>query len=352
MSDVTFKLMTVPVSASASNSFALGDPQSVKVPSAILFPASLRGTTRIKFQVSHDDTTYYDLYQGTSLIYIVSTVSVLVAVPDIIQQLTYGWEYVRIVTMNSSNAATNTSVGSMIMAMFIISADIDNPSVPDPNAVLGTVTSTSAGDVASGATDSGNPVKMGAVFNTAPPTVTTGQRVNVQATNRGELIAALGSGGVLAALGPAGDGVSNAAAVGFYGQAIMTAFNGTTLDRWRNNVAATLLASAGRTSIQTSADIPTYNFKALTVILDVTSAGTGSITVTINGKDPASGKYYLLLSGAAVVTAVTNPYHVGPGIAASANVSVSSFLPAIIQIVVTHNNANSITYSVGYNLMI
>lgn len=43
------------------------------------------------------------------------------------------------------------------------------------------------GNVASAATDSGNPVKMGAIFNTTPPTFTTGQRVNLQTNSRGSL---------------------------------------------------------------------------------------------------------------------------------------------------------------------
>lgn len=41
------------------------------------------------------------------------------------------------------------------------------------------------GNVASGATDSGSPVKIGGVFNTTPPTVTNGQRVDLQTSNRG-----------------------------------------------------------------------------------------------------------------------------------------------------------------------
>jgi hypothetical protein len=49
-----------------------------------------------------------------------------------------------------------------------------------------------AGNVASGASDSGNPVKTGAVFNTTQPTVTNGQRVDSQATARGALIVATG----------------------------------------------------------------------------------------------------------------------------------------------------------------
>jgi hypothetical protein len=48
------------------------------------------------------------------------------------------------------------------------------------------------GDSASGAANAGNPVKIGAVFNTTQPTVTTGQTVDAQSTARGGLIVATG----------------------------------------------------------------------------------------------------------------------------------------------------------------
>lgn len=51
----------------------------------------------------------------------------------------------------------------------------------------------SMGNVASGVTDTGNPLKIGGIFNTTQPTVTTGQRVDFQATARGALIAATGA---------------------------------------------------------------------------------------------------------------------------------------------------------------
>jgi hypothetical protein len=50
----------------------------------------------------------------------------------------------------------------------------------------------SQGNVASGTSDSGNPIKMGGVFNTTQPTVTTGQRVDEQMTARGAQIVAPG----------------------------------------------------------------------------------------------------------------------------------------------------------------
>jgi hypothetical protein len=49
------------------------------------------------------------------------------------------------------------------------------------------------GNVASAAADSGNPVKIGGVFNTTQPTVTTGQRVDLQTTSHGGLIVASGT---------------------------------------------------------------------------------------------------------------------------------------------------------------
>lgn len=68
------------------------------------------------------------------------------------------------------------------------------------------------GNVASGATDSGAPVKVGLVFNTTPPTVTTGQRIDAQATNRGEILVAPSSGGTAQTFSSVPvNGVSNSA---------------------------------------------------------------------------------------------------------------------------------------------
>lgn len=116
------------------------------------------------------------------------------------------------------------------------------------------------------------------------------------------------------------------------------------------NEDVALLPSISRTTTQTSGDLTNITGNTLTVVLDVTSAGTGSVTVTINGKDSASGKYYLLLSGAAVTTNSTNRYRVGPALAASANAVAQDYLPRTFQIVVTANNANAMTYTLGYSL--
>lgn len=59
-------------------------------------------------------------------------------------------------------------------------------------AQAGTWNVNAGGLVASGNTASGNPLKLGNVFNTTQPTVTNGQIVDTQATNRGATIVATG----------------------------------------------------------------------------------------------------------------------------------------------------------------
>jgi hypothetical protein len=71
------------------------------------------------------------------------------------------------------------------------------------------------------------------------------------------------------------------------------------------------------------------------------------VTPSRPGKDKASGKYYTLLAGAAVVTNSTNRYTVRPGAAAVANLSASDVLPAEWRIQVVANNANPCSYTVG-----
>lgn len=119
----------------------------------------------------------------------------------------------------------------------------------------------------------------------------------------------------------------------------------------QRNRDVTLLASAARTTTQTSSDIANDYCNALIVVLDMTVVGTGSVTVSIQGKDATSGQYRTLLTGAAITTNSTNTYKIGPTVAASANAIAQDYLPPTFRIVVTANNANTATYSVGYQLV-
>ena len=117
------------------------------------------------------------------------------------------------------------------------------------------------------------------------------------------------------------------------------------------NADVVLLASASRTATQTQADQDNSYRKGIRVVADITTAGTGSITVDIQAKDAASGKWVSILASAALTTNQTKTLLVFPGAAASANASVNDRLPKTWRIVVTANNANAMTYSVGYQLL-
>jgi hypothetical protein len=104
------------------------------------------------------------------------------------------------------------------------------------------------------------------------------------------------------------------------------------------------------TTTQTGADQTNAGFRGVIVVLDMTVVGTGSVTLSIQGKDTVSGKYYTLLAGAAVTTNSTNVYTVYPGVPATANVSANSPLPRTWRVLVTANNANATTYTVGASL--
>jgi hypothetical protein len=129
------------------------------------------------------------------------------------------------------------------------------------------------------------------------------------------------------------------------------AVTSSTYEQEYNNLNVTLLSSLARTTTQTSADQTNFNHTKLVVVLDVTAGTTPALTVTINGKDAASGKYYNLLTGASVSTVSTNIYTIAIGLTPVANTTVSAFIPRLFQIVVSAGNGNSITYSVGYSLV-
>jgi len=148
------------------------------------------------------------------------------------------------------------------------------------------------------------------------------------------------------------DGVNDGTTFGLLGQGTWL-FNGTGWDKQRNNLDnITVLASAARTTTQTQADQTNYNHRGIMAVLDMTTVGTGSVTLEIDAKDPVSGKYIALLTGAAVVSNSTNIYTVYPGNTVTANVSASTVLPRTWRIKVTANNANSATYSVGAMLLL
>lgn len=117
------------------------------------------------------------------------------------------------------------------------------------------------------------------------------------------------------------------------------------------NTDATVLNVSAATTTQPSPDQLNYVGRGVKVVLSMTAVGTGSVTLSIQGKDAVSGQYYTILAGAAVVTNGVNVYTVYPGVTAAANVSASDVLPRTWRVLVTANNANATTYSVGASVI-
>lgn len=110
----------------------------------------------------------------------------------------------------------------------------------------------------------------------------------------------------------------------------------------------TLLASAVRAAANQSADQQNCDSCGVIVVVDITSVpGTDTITVTIQGKDEVSGKYYTLLAGAAQVATATIIMRVFPGATAAANLAANDSLPEYWRVSVAHSAASNFTYSVG-----
>lgn len=123
------------------------------------------------------------------------------------------------------------------------------------------------------------------------------------------------------------------------------------------NTSLNILGSAARTATTISADLDNRFAKGVLITLDVTAAvATPSITLSVEVKDEVSGKYETIFTASAAVTGVgTHSYLIYPraGAAAGDIVEVAGFpLPKTWRVKVTHADADSITYSVGGNLII
>jgi hypothetical protein len=264
------------------------------------------------------------------------------------------------VTMSPAEADTAVVVAACGTPPATYAAGQNRPQTQDENGVLcdgggtGTAAQEVQGNVASGATDSGNPVKVGGVYNSTPPTLTNGQRGDLQLTAKGSAQASL----VRADTGAAFDGASpsdnypaNTSALGI--KAAGLNFNGTSWDRTRNNTDITVLSSAARTATTASSDITNYNGRGLHLVIDVTAvADTPSMVCTIQGKDTLSSAYYTILASAAITGVSTNVYRVFPGSTVMANAAANDIIPRTWRVNCVNDDSNSITYSIGASVVL
>lgn len=136
------------------------------------------------------------------------------------------------------------------------------------------------GNVASGATDSGNPVKTGGVYNSTLPTFTNGQRGDFQVGTRGSLHAELWTSDSNTALTTAATN-TDAQATGSSASRLEiiarnSTYNGTTFDRARS---ATTGTNTSGTGVQAVGLLAQFDDTAPTTI---TENNFGNVRMTAN----------------------------------------------------------------------
>lgn len=121
------------------------------------------------------------------------------------------------------------------------------------------------------------------------------------------------------------------------------------------NVAGTLLASAARATgtAVSSADQTNAGGRGVRVFINVTvNATSAAIVPTIEVKDPVSGVYTAVLTGAAITGVGHTVLTVYPGATVAANVTLSTVIGKTWRLTMTPGNSNSATYSAGYNMIV
>lgn len=126
--------------------------------------------------------------------------------------------------------------------------------------------------------------------------------------------------------------------------------------RWqeaRGNDQRTQLTSAARTASTQGTTRQNVNHRGAHFIIDVTAVtGAASITPTIETQDETSTNFYPLLTGPAINAVGTTILKIGPGFTPIPNLTANDNLPFLYRINVAHATGDSITYSVGVNLLL
>lgn len=111
-----------------------------------------------------------------------------------------------------------------------------------------------------------------------------------------------------------------------------------------------LLPSAARTVSVTQPLQKNLNNRGIKVFIKCTASSSGSFKVGIYWGDYYGNKT-LALESANIVSAGSATLTIFPSATASTNVVANDQVPSWYSVDVTHNNSNSITYSVSYDLL-
>lgn len=129
------------------------------------------------------------------------------------------------------------------------------------------------------------------------------------------------------------------------------------VERAYSHMGLTVFASDTRDTTHSSRDVDNINHLGVQLVVDVTDETAGgsshSMVVKIQGKDPASGKYYDLLASAAITATGTTLLTVHPAVTPAANLAAAHVLPRSWRVTVEHtaDGGSDMTYSIGANLV-
>ena len=126
--------------------------------------------------------------------------------------------------------------------------------------------------------------------------------------------------------------------------------------------ASAVIADTGALLTYTAAAVGTNgtdqtnsNARGIKLVIDITAlTGVGpTLTVTLQGKDAASGKYFNILVSAALAAVATTVLEVYPGIANAANVTQGVSLPRTWRVIaVIAGTTPAVTATVGASLIV
>jgi hypothetical protein len=168
----------------------------------------------------------------------------------------------------------------------------------------------------------------------------------IPAASQVQVVTLSSTGGTQAMVGAASDGPGSLTGLVVNSQSLL--YDGsTTFFRQRGNLDAVGLASAARTAVINTSPILNYNHRGVKVGINITAAGTGTLTFTIKGLESIGGAYYTMLASAAQSGTGLVILTVYPGVAAVANVSANDVLPKTFRVEVTGSDGSSWTYSIS-----
>lgn len=118
-------------------------------------------------------------------------------------------------------------------------------------------------------------------------------------------------------------------------------------------MSLTLFESAARTASANSIPVTRRDYRGVHIIIDATAkTATPSVVFTIQGYDPVNDTWYDLLVSAAITGVSNTLLSLYPGLAATANVSISQVLPEKWRVEAVAADGDSLTYSVIANPLV